>query len=996
MKPVAISQNALPATALAWPSRSLTFPPDQYLYDIDDWRISLNEGWRCLWRPDAKEPRDLAGFQKPGFNDSQWDAIDLPATWEMKGYGTPLYVNYGWPFRPDPPQIPVDGEPGRTTNEEPNPTMRLRQLFTIPEDWKGRLIRLYVGAAQAKLSVWVNGIFIGSTQDAAAAFSFDLSHACKEGANTLAFQVWKYAEGSYLEDQDAWRFSGIYRDVFLYSVDPAHIEDAYFESIYEERAILVHATIANPPAGGTLEWTLGNKTATIRLDDAPLSETAFSLRLSSGSFPSWHPEKPGLISSRLVLRDADGVIRDIRHARTALRSSLVRDGVYLLNGTPFRFQGVNRHEIDSADGRVMTRARMEQDARLIKDACFNAVRTAHGTHHPLWYEICDRIGLAVLAEANVESHGLSYLSCVLPGDRPEWRPAVLERIERMVRTLRNHPSVVLWSLGNEAGYGDAFSAAAKLVRELDSRPIQYADMNAVADFDSQTYPTVAWLREWLAGRAERKGEHGEATTLRQHGAQPSGKPFLANEYAHAMGNSTGNFAEIWQTFESSPRFAGGFVWEWCEHALFRPSGAASVSPEKRTSPECYGGDFHDSPNSGNFCCDGLVRGDRVPNPGLLEVRSVQMPLAISWDESTGELLCRNRYDATSLQPQIHSIGLRLLRGGWVVSGRVLSLERVIPARGTWMIPRAVMADLCSKFPAAAFAEEERILRVGLLDGKRVLAECEYPLDSFVPSKALSNGMAGNPSNGFWPFEPVFDRVPTDNDRGCFFTEPGKASGAIVWRDWTPLERGISARRDSVAKAGCAKLLAFDWRLHSECGRIGIRATLPASAVVAVEWYGRGPGENYPDRHSGAFLGWHQCTRPLDLCTLYTRPQENGERCDCRILRLYDGNGTRTEICADAPFGFCLRPYRSSELAAATHASELLPVNGAEPEIWELTLDAAMRGVGGDNSWGLPPMPAYRLLPESPTFGSGTIRYLFRQAASKASQKRTQRAFGRVV
>ena len=982
MKPVALSRNALPATALSWPSRSLTLSPEQYLYDIDDWRLSLQDGWRCLWRPDAGEPRSLAGFQRPDFDDSNWDAIELPATWEMKGYGTPIYVNSGWPFRPDPPRIPERGERGRTVHAEPNPTMRLRRVFVVPEEWRGRLIRLYVGAAQAKLSIWVNGLFVGSTQDAGAGFSFDLTSVCQEGENTLAFQVWKYAEGSYLEDQDAWRFSGIYRDVFLYSVDPSHIEDAIFESRYEERSILVRATIVDPPPGGVLEWTLGNKTASFRFGASPLPETAVSLRLSSGSFPSWHPENPGLVASRLVLRDASGAIRDIRHARTALRSSSVCDGVYRINGMPFRFQGVNRHEIDPAGGRVMTHSRMEQDARMIKEAGFNAVRTAHGTHHPLWYEICDRIGLAVLAEANIESHGLSYLRCVLPGDRSEWRPAVLERIERMVRTLRNHPSVVLWSLGNEAGYGEAFSAAAGRIRELDERPIHYADMNAVADFDSQTYPTVAWLRDWLAGRAERKGEHGEATSLRQHGVQPSGKPFLANEYAHAMGNSTGNFAEIWKTFEASPRFAGGFVWEWCEHALYRPSaGGAAHSSTRLASPMCYGGDFRDSPNSGFFCCDGLVRGDRVPNPGLSEVRSVQMPLGIALDEATGQLLCRNRYYATSLQPRLHCIALRLLRGGKVVADRVVPLQKPVPPRGTWSLPSAAIAALCPMFRAASCAEEERILRIGLLAGKRVLAECEFPLDPFVPSRFLRDGVPGAPSDGLYPFEPVFDRVPTDNDRGCRFTDPGKASGSIVWNDWMPFDGFSAGQADCAATGTHFKLLTFGWKLRSECGRIGVRSLLPVSAVVAVEWYGRGPGENYPDRHTGAFLGWHRCARPAELATPYTHPQENGERCDCRMLRIYGESGVCTEICADASFGFCLRPYRSRELAEAAHASDLPPVNGAAPEVWELTLDAAMRGVGGDNSWGLLPMPAYRLLPESLLWGNGTIRFLFRRYAA---------------
>lgn len=965
--PQPFADRKLSPHGLSWPSKRLEISSDEYLYDIADWRISLNTGWRFLWRSNAAVPRDLAHFQAPDFDDSGWKRMTLPATWEMKGFGTPLYVNNGWTFRPTPPVIPAKGRRGCTTAHEPNPTARLRRRFTVPAAWRGRRLRLFVGSAQAAVAVWVNGVYAGLSQDSADAAEFDVTGLCRPGENLLALQVWKYASGTYLEDQDAWRFSGICRDVFLYSLDESYIEDAVYTSNLEERAILAHVRIAHPPPDGRLELRVGGREVAAAWHGQMDPAQVLQLRVASGAFPAWHPERPATVPARLVLRDGTGRIRDIRHARVALRHAEIRNGIFRLNGAPFKFQGVNRHEIDPELGRVMTREAMEKDARAIKAAHFNAVRTAHGTHHPLWYEICDRIGLAVLAEANVESHGLSYLRCVLPGDDPAWAPAVLDRVDRMVRTLRNHPCVVMWSLGNEAGYGNAFVQAAAHVRALDARPIQYADMDAVADADSQTYPTVAWLRAWLEGRAERKGEHGEATSARQHGPQPSGKPYLANEYAHAMGNSTGNFAEYWALIDAAPRLIGGFVWEWREHALRRP-GARPGTP-----PCAYGGDFGDVPNDGNFCCDGLVRGDGTPNPGLAEVRAVQQPLAAAWDPDAPHgtrVRLRNRTFATPLTPREHRLGWRLLCDGLVVADGVGDLPHTIAPQSawTWEVP---------DFRPFA-GRGERVLRIGLLADRAVLAECELSIDPFPADNPAARAIPGNASLGLLPVRPVFDRVPTDNDRGCAFVTPGHATAHITWNEVVRFGAGAAAHPGTQR----TELLSFRWKARSEIARAGVRTILPAEAVVAVAWHGRGPGENYPDRKTAAMLGWHRCNRPQLLATPYTRPQENGERCDVRTLRLWAADGSCIEISADAPFGFCLRPYLSEQLAEATHADEL-PAPDEPPQLWELTLDAAMRGVGGDNSWGAQPEDAYRLVPGAPG-ATGLIRFLVTQTAAGAS------------
>ena len=410
----------------------------------------------------------------------------------------------------------------------------------------------------------------------------------------------------------------------LHARNPRHIRDARLTA--DPGTGIIRAEVDPSAADCTLELRSGALSSG--------EQTGFCAEVRLPEYRLWSYEKPFLYPATLILRH-NGTVCDIRHFRVGFRSLEIRDRQLFLNGRSIKLRGVNRHEIDPARGRVIDRASMERDIRMIKAANFNAVRNSHYPNAPLWYELCDLHGLCLVDEANIESHGLSYHRCELPGDRPEWRECTLDRIRRMVMQNRNHPSVLIWSLGNEAGYGDAFTAARALIRSLDPRPVQYADMNAAADFDTQTYPDCQWLLDYVAGTAVRKGEHGEATSLRQHGPQPSDKPFFMNEYAHAMGNSTGNLADYWRVIESNPCLIGGFVWEWCDHALDW-NGHASAA---------YGGDFNDAPNNANFCCDGLVSSDRIPHPGYYEMRSVQQPFAFRLAEN-GDFLITNKYDFT--------------------------------------------------------------------------------------------------------------------------------------------------------------------------------------------------------------------------------------------------------------------------------------------------------------------------------------------------------------
>ncbi len=923
--------HKLPPRAAGWPARRDTIQPEQLLYDIDDWRINLGGFWKFHWSPDlGGRPR---GFYRNDFDDSGWSSIRLPADFECAGYGTPIYSNITYPFRADPPRVMGEPPPEWTSFKERNPTGSCRRMFTPPPEWADRETILWFGGVQSAFRLWVNGEFAGYSEDSMGSSEFDVTALLRPGANLLAVQVYKYASGSYLEDQDFWRLSGIFRDVFAYSRHRKHLSDAVISA--DPATGIIRAAVESSAPDARLEIEVAGESAEVRL--GPDGSGAAQLRPLN--FRLWSPEQPNLYPVRLRLKGEAGEGFDTRFFRTGFRSVAIRDRVFRFNGKPVKLHGVNRHEFDPERGRAVTPAGMERDIRLIKAAHFDAVRSSHYPNDPRWYELCDRAGLWVLDEANIESHGLSYHRCVLPGDDPDWEPAVLDRIERMVRTNRNHVSITIWSPGNEAGYGNAFTRAAERIRELDPRPIQYADMNAPADFDSQTYPPPAWLEEYVKGDAERKGEHGEIPHLRQHGPGPGRKPFLMNEYAHAMGNSTGNFAEYWQTIERHPCLAGGFLWEWCEHGFRKtaPGGQSFFA---------YGGDFGDMPNDRNFCCDGLVRADRTLNPGWFEVRFMQQPLAAERTEH-GRLRIFNKFNDTGFDR--FQLEWELLRNGsGIVSGRF----DAAPGPG-----EAVELDPPCPVPESG----ECFWRIRLGNDGETIAETEVPCREAVRHHVLP---AANP---LWipaehdlapasselpglaaPPEAVLDRVPTDNDNGCRFPErtaqrrPGQLETTLEWSAAGNV-REVKLTLDAAPDA-------------PEIARLGIRLLLRPDAVRQIRWYGRGPHESYCDRKRSALVGRYEAPGGA-LCVSYTRPQENGQRTDTRELELESGGGKIIRITSPALFGFTLRPYRSDTLAAARHTFELVPET-----VWELTLDHAQRGVGGDDSWGCDVHDEYRLIP----------------------------------
>jgi len=636
--------------------------------------LSLNGDWKFNWVPQP-ELRST-NFFKADFDDSAWNTIPVPASWETSGYGTPIYVSSGYPFKIDPPRVTSEPPTNYTTFKERNPVGSYRRMIELPTAWNGRRVFIHFDGVESAFYVWVNGRRAGYSQNSRSPAEFDITDLVKPGANQIAVQVFKYSDGSYLEDQDMWRMGGIFRDVYLYSTAAAHIRDfavrTTFDAGYSNAILEIKPELAAEKNLSLENWTVNAQlfdaagkpvfTNELSHDAAEILNRDWNAKIMNDRVPQrgepkfawltghvanpakWTAETPNLYTLVLTLRDAQGNVIEADRCEVGFRQIQIQDGRFLVNGQPIRLRGVNRHEIDPDTGHTISEAEMVKDIELMKRANINAVRTCHYPDDPRWYELCDRYGLYVLDEANLEAQGTRG---TLASD-PRWTSAFLDRATSLAERDKNHPSVIMWSLGNESGYGPNFAAMSAWLHEFDpTRPVHYEGAQGAAQRDLAFEPgetSALTVAQKTSGGSPDPASVDVISRFYPRVMEPYAKPdapentrweylleiaqrtndtrpVMTSEYAHAMGNAIGNLQEYWDEIYSNPRMLGGFIWEWCDQGL-------RMTTADGTKFIAYGGDFGDKPNLGIFCIKGIVTSDREIYPKYWEVKKVYQPVAI--------------------------------------------------------------------------------------------------------------------------------------------------------------------------------------------------------------------------------------------------------------------------------------------------------------------------------------------------------------------------------
>ena len=962
------------------------------------WRLSLNGPWKFQWS--AKPSDRPAEFWKPGYNVSDWKEIPVPADWQFQGYDIPIYVNIPYEFarNPNPPFVPRDH----------NPVGSYRRTFRVPEGWKGMTVLLQFGAVKSFFYAWVNGHALGFSKDSKTPAEWDITHYLKDGDNVLAVEVYRWSDGSYLECQDFFRLSGIERDVVLSAAPKVRIRDFFvrptLDSRYRDGRLDLAVELKNgapglKAEGLTVHFSLfddsgkriiaGSRAAAVnRLEK---TDVQFSGIVRSPR--KWSAETPYLYSLLIELAGPGGACLEALTTRVGFRTSEVRNGRFLINGVPVRLKGVNRHEHDPLTAHVISEESMRRDIELMKRFNINAVRTCHYPDDPRWYELCDEYGLYLIDEANIESHGMGYGERSLAKD-PAWGPAHLDRVVRMVERDKNQPSVVIWSMGNEAGDGINFENIYAWIKRRDpSRPVQYerAELRPHTDIYCPMYPSIEEIEKYAA-------------------AGPS-RPLIMCEYAHSMGNSTGNLKDYWDVIEKYDALQGGFIWDWVDQGYAKKN-------DRGQSFWAFGGDYGpaDIPSDANFCCNGLVAPDRTPHPGLFEVKKIYQYIKFkALDLAAGTIEVENRYDfipldGFNLRWEVTADG-RPMTTGVIESPAAgphqdaalsIPLPKVQAQPGTEYFLN-VIAETREDAPGvpkghAAAAEQFKLpwssgARVVPVTIKAKLSVVDGPRVAVIRGSGfavLFDKMAGTLASFTFKGqeliesgpEPNFWRAPTDNDFGNRMGErlapwrrasiereiksltvareaPDRVTVTVVFDlAGVPVSHTV---RYTIFGSG-ELLIANDFTPHPEAKlpelpRVGMRLAMPTEFGF-VQWFGRGPQENYWDRKMAAFVGLYETAVASGVCP-YVAPQEFGTRCDTRWVAVRNRDGMGLLIAGQPFLEFSALPHWPEDLTLEKRGAKH-PVDVIRRDFTCLTLDLAQMGVGGDDSWGAPVHLEYTL------------------------------------
>lgn len=965
-------------------------PPNSFRHqELDNENsISLVGEWDFIWSENKKNlPKN---FQYPNLDLKAWDKIQVPANWELNGFGVPIYVNDRYPFEKNPPLVPDD-----------NPTGVYKRKVNIPKNWGNKQVLLVVGAIKSAAYFWINGEFIGYNQDSKTEVVFDVtSYAATEIDITI--QAFRWCDGSYLECQDFWRLSGIEREVYLVAKNLVSIVDhhtiATLENNYEDGKLVLNTKISNNSKQTSACEILiqlkddsgaivaNSKTSIVCEAD---SEIGLSSVLWVPNVKAWSGEHPNLYDIAVELLVKEAPVDKIEN-KTGFRTVEIIKNQLCINGKPLTLKGVNRHEHDEHTGHVITKQSMVDDILLMKKHNINSVRNSHYPNHPEWYKLCDEYGMYMVDEANIESHGMGFEEESLAKDT-FWQEAHLDRVQRMYHRSKNHCSIIIWSLGNEAGNGINFEVAYDWLKKQDaSRPIQYEQSMEEANTDivCPMYPSPAHVEDYAKNRGDR--------------------PFIMCEYSHAMGNSNGNLKEYWDLIDTYDCLQGGFIWDWMDQGL--------VTQKDGKEFWAFGGDFgpDDTPSDGNFCMNGILWPDRTPKPAMEEVKKLYAPVKLVLeDKINGKLKIKNEWLFTSLED--YDLEWNISSEHPVNQQGKLSLRTREDSEETHIIPYDA-SGLDNKY--------DHFLNISIVsksekeweEKNQILTTKQFKIANGKPKQEVDAYKGRNcisKTEAYWeladekikvkvdsktgllisivsqekelllePVEPNFWRPPNDNDFGwdmpkkCAFWKNASESLKLI-----SLEGSLNTVTAKLTPLNKGFEIHFTYRLVGR-GKFMVSTNLKALNTLPIlprfglyfsiqdsfsnlQWYGRGPFENYPDRKYAAHIN-HYNSKVSEQYVPYISNQENGAKQDCKSLNLEEENGQSIRISSPEKFAFSVLDFSPKQLDRVDRdqgrSHQLTRDKGLS-----LSIDHIHMGLGGIDSWLSAPLEKYLLKPKNYSF-----------------------------
>jgi len=987
----------------------VTFPQESQIIN-SDWRgssayLSLNGSWKFKW---VNSPSKLpANFESLTYDDRHWDNFQVPANWELNGYGFPMYTTSGFEFtyligKPNPPIVPMDF----------NPTAVYRREVVIPEDWQGKPVILHIGAAKSNLSVWVNGQYVGYGEDSKLPSEFDITAYLRKGKNLITMRVMRWGVANYLEDQDMWRLSGITRDCYLLVRQPVHLRDIQLSPTLNDafdKGLLNTKLIFNQASHGDLmaEVTLHRNGLLVSIETVKVDGQELDIEQTIDHPELWSAEMPNLYQVTVKLTDAEGKLSEIVPLQVGFRRVEIKEGQLLVNGQPILVKGINRHETDPVTGHVISKESMLRDVQLMKKFNINAVRNSHYPNAEYWLQLCDQYGLYVIDEANIESHGMGYDLSYTMANRPTWEKAHVARVERLIQRDRNHPSVIIWSMGNEAGNGYNFYRAYLRMKELDkSRPVQYE--RAVNNYGELRFD---WNTDLIVPM------YASPSAMKNYAARnpKPQRPFIQCEYAHAMGNSLGNFKDYWDIIRANKGiFQGGYIWDFVDQCFVKTNA-------KGDTVYTYGGDYEpkEAITDWNYASKGIFYANRTPYPHAWEMKKVYQDIHSSLLNEKKIQVYNERFftglENVELQWELIVDGKRTQSGlikhlnvlpqqSAVLSipykadipgekflnltyrlkkteallpiGHIIATEQ-LPLGGSFQPKTAILAQgkikTARKDGNLIVSAKQLLMEFDLKSGW--LAKYHYKGQDFLDEHAL--------------FKTNFWRAPNDNDFGANTPEKLKSwklvtdsielleirselidSLAYVYATYQmPQVYGQLEMKYCINQLGEMRVsqsfFADTTKKVAVLPRFGMQWIMP-SGFEAINYYGRGPQENYIDRNFASHVGIYKQTVDQQYFP-YVMPQETGNKTDIRWMEIKNKQGRGLFFTSDSTFSMSALHYFDKDLDDGLKRQQRHAADLVKRKQTQLNIDLRQMGVGGINSWGAWPLNEYTLPYKDYTF-----------------------------